>query len=228
MPLIRESFPVGLLVCNCSIVADPDTKQAIVVDPGAEAPDILARLERLGVQAVKLVHTHAHFDHVLGTGAVAQHTGAEVLLHAGDRWLYDNVELQARLFCIPWTPTTMAPLTRELADGDVLAFGGREARVLHTPGHTPGSLCFFVERTGETPVLFSGDTLFRRSVGRTDLWGGSSEQLLASIRDQLFTLPDDTIVVPGHGPPTTVGAERESNPFVGRRATAIFDGGSRG
>jgi glyoxylase-like metal-dependent hydrolase (beta-lactamase superfamily II) len=228
MPLIRESFPVGLLGCNCSIVADPDSKQAIVVDPGDQAPDILARLERLGVQAIKLVHTHAHFDHVLGTGAVAAQTGAEVLLHAGDRWLYDNVELQARLFGIPWTPTVMPPLTRDLSDGDVLAFGHREARVLHTPGHTPGSLCFFVERSGETPVLFSGDTLFRRSVGRTDLWGGSSEQLLASIRDQLLALPDDTIVVPGHGPPTTIGAERESNPYVGRRATAIVDGGSRG
>jgi glyoxylase-like metal-dependent hydrolase (beta-lactamase superfamily II) len=228
MPLIRESFPVGLLGCNCSIVADPESKQAIVVDPGDQAPDILARLERLGVQAVKLVHTHAHFDHVLGTGAVAKQTGAEVLLHAADRWLYDNVELQARMFGIPWTPTAMPPLTRELSNGDRLAFGPREAHVLHTPGHTPGSLCFFVERTGETPVLFSGDTLFRRSVGRTDLWGGSSEQLLASIRDQLLALPDDTIVVPGHGPPTTIGDERESNPYVGRRSSAIFDGGSGG
>lgn len=228
MPLIRESFPVGLLGCNCSIIADPDSKQAIVVDPGDQAPDILARLERLGVQAVKLIHTHAHFDHVLGTAAVAEQTGAEVLLHAGDRWLYDNVELQARTFGIPWTPKAMAPLTRELGDGDVLSFGNREARVLHTPGHTPGSLCFFVERTGETPLLFSGDTLFRRSIGRTDLWGGSAEQLLASIRDQLLSLPDDTIVVPGHGAPTTIGAEREGNPYVGRRAPAIADGGSRG
>jgi hydroxyacylglutathione hydrolase len=227
MALIRESFPVGLLGCNCSIVADPGTKQAIVVDPGDQAPEILARLERLGVQAVKLVHTHAHFDHVLGTGAVAERTGAEVLLHAGDRWLYDNVELQARMFGIPWSPAVMAPLTRELTGGEVLPFGNREARVLHTPGHTPGSLCFFVERTGETPVVFSGDTLFRRSIGRTDLWGGSAEQLLASIRDQLFSLPDDTIVVPGHGPPTTIGAEREANPYVGRRAPTIVDGGSR-
>ncbi len=226
MPLLRESFPVGLLGCNCSIVADPDTKQAIVVDPGDQAPDILARLEQLGVQAVKLIHTHAHFDHVLGTGAIAARTGAEVLLHAGDRWLYENVELQARTFGIPWSPTAMAPLTRELCDGDVLPFGHREARVLHTPGHTPGSVCFFLERAGETPVLFSGDTLFRRSVGRTDLWGGSSEELLASIRDQLFALPDDTVVVPGHGAPTTIGAERESNPYVGRRAPAIVDGGS--
>jgi hydroxyacylglutathione hydrolase len=226
MPLYRESFPVGLLGCNCSIVADPDTKHAIVVDPGDQAPDILARLAQRGMEAVKLVHTHAHFDHVLGTRAVAEQTGAEVLLHAGDRWLYENIDMQARAFGIPWPPTTMAPITRELVDGDVLPFGRREARVLHTPGHTPGSLCFFVERTGETPVLFSGDTLFRRSVGRTDLWGGSAEQLVASIRDQLFALPDDTIVVPGHGPPTTIGAERESNPVVGRRA-AIFDGGSR-
>ncbi len=225
MPLIRESFPVGLLGCNCSIVADPDTKQAIVVDPGDQAPEILARLEQLGVQAVKLVHTHAHFDHVLGTGAVADRTGAEVLLHAGDRWLYDNVELQARFFGIPYSPAAMVPVTRDLVGDDVLAFGNREAHVLHTPGHTPGSLCFFVERAGETPVLFSGDTLFRRSVGRTDLWGGSSAQLLASIRDQLFALPDDTIVVPGHGAPTTIGAERESNPYVGRRAQSIAGGG---
>jgi hydroxyacylglutathione hydrolase len=222
MTLIRESFPVGLLGCNCSIVADPETRQALVVDPGDQAPDILAALERLGVQAVRLVHTHAHFDHVLGTGAVAAATGAEVLLHADDRWLYDNVELQARSFGVPLPlPAPLPPPpTRELRDDEVLPFGQREARVLHTPGHTPGSLCFFVERTGETPLLFAGDTLFRRSVGRTDLWGGSFEQLAASIRDRLFSLPDDTLVIPGHGATTTIGAERDGNPFVGKRARA--------
>lgn len=231
MSLIRESFPVGLLGCNCSIVADPDTRQAIVVDPGDQAPDILARLERLGVQAVKLVHTHAHFDHVLGTGQVAERTGAEILLHPADRWLYDNVELQARFFGLPFSPDQQPPPpTRELTGDEVLAFGHREARVLHTPGHTPGSLCFFVERSGETPVLFAGDTLFRRSIGRTDLWGGSLEQLTASIRDRLFSLPEETVVVPGHGPTTTIGAERESNPFVGKPAgkpaRAVPDGSS--
>jgi glyoxylase-like metal-dependent hydrolase (beta-lactamase superfamily II) len=230
MPLIRESFPVGLLGCNCSIVADPDTRQALVVDPGDQAPDILAALRRLGVQAVKLVHTHGHFDHVLGTGEVAAATGAEVLIHAGDRWLYDNVELQARFFGLPLpSPAPLPPPpTRELAGDEALPFGNREARVLHTPGHTPGSLCFFVERGGETPLLFAGDTLFRRSVGRTDLWGGSFEQLAASIRERLFALPDDTLVIPGHGPPTSIGAEREDNPVVGKRARALPPGASRG
>jgi glyoxylase-like metal-dependent hydrolase (beta-lactamase superfamily II) len=228
MPLIRESFPVGLLGCNCSIVADPDTRQAIVVDPGDQAPDILARLEQLGVQAVKVVHTHAHFDHLLGTGEVAARTGAEILLHHADRWLYDNVELQVRFFGIPWSAAPPPPPTRELTGDEVLPFGNREARVLHTPGHTPGSLCFFLERTGETPVLFAGDTLFRRSIGRTDLWGGSSEQLLSSIRDRLFSLPAETIVVPGHGATTTIGAEREGNPYVGVRAGAVTAGGRRG
>ncbi len=227
MPLIRESFPVGLLGCNCSIVADPDTRKAIVVDPGDQAPDILARLEQLGVQAVKVVHTHAHFDHLLATGEVAARTGAEILLHHADRWLYDNVELQVRFFGIPWSATPPPPPTRELTGDEVLPFGNREARVLHTPGHTPGSLCFFLERTGETPVLFAGDTLFRRSIGRTDLWGGSSEQLLSSIRDRLFSLPAETIVVPGHGATTTIGAEREGNPYVGVRAGAVTSGGRR-
>jgi hydroxyacylglutathione hydrolase len=220
MPLIRESFPVGMLGCNCSIVADPNTRQALVVDPGDQAPDILAALQRLGVQAVKLVHTHAHFDHVLGTGAVAAATGAEILIHGDDRWLYDNVELQARFFGVP-VPAAASlppPPTRELRGDEVLTFGQREARVLHTPGHTPGSLCFFVERAGETPLLFAGDTLFRHSVGRTDLWGGSFEQLATSIRERLFALPDDTLVIPGHGPTTTVGAERDGNPYVGKRA----------
>jgi hydroxyacylglutathione hydrolase len=228
MALILESFPVGLLGCNCTIVVDPETRQALVVDPGDQAPDILAALERLGAQAVKLVHTHAHLDHVLGTGEVAARTGADILLHQADRWLYDNVELQARFFGLPWSPTPPPPPTRELAGDEVLAFGRREARALHTPGHTPGSLCFFVERTGETPLLFAGDTLFRRSIGRTDLWGGSFEQLSTSIRERLFSLPDDTVVIPGHGPSTTIGAEREGNPYVGKHARAPADGGSGG
>ena len=218
--LIIETFPVGVLGCNCTIVADPETHQGLVVDPGDQAPRILSALERLGVQAVKLVHTHAHFDHVLGTGEVAARTGAEILLHRADRWLYDNVELQARFFGLPWpaSATPPPPPTRELEGDEVLPFGQREARVLHTPGHTPGSLCFFVERSGEIPLLFSGDTLFRQSIGRTDLWGGSFEQLTSSIRERLFSLPEATVVIPGHGPSTTIGAEREGNPFVGARS----------
>jgi glyoxylase-like metal-dependent hydrolase (beta-lactamase superfamily II) len=207
---------VGALGCNCTIVACPETHQALVVDPGDEAARILEELKRQGVTAVALVHTHAHFDHVLGTSEVARRTGAEILLHRDDRWLYDNLGLQAQLFGLR-APAATAP-TRELVGGEVLPFGHQEARALHTPGHTPGSLCFLVEPPGERPLLFAGDTLFAGSIGRTDLWGGSKEQIVDSIRGPLFSLPDETLVIPGHGPDTTIAAEREDNPFVGKFA----------
>lgn len=217
--LFRKSFRVGALGCNCSIVACPETRQALVVDPGDEAPRILEELRREGLTAVRVVHTHAHFDHVLGTGDVAAATGAEVLLHRDDRWLYDNAPKQMALFGLggPGDAPPPAP-TRELLGDEVIPFGKREARALHTPGHTPGSLCFFHEHAGEAPLLFAGDTLFRGSIGRTDLWGGSLEDIGRSIRERLLTLPDDTVVIPGHGPETTIAAERENNPFVGRFA----------
>jgi glyoxylase-like metal-dependent hydrolase (beta-lactamase superfamily II) len=217
VPLIRESFPVGVLGCNCSIVACPDTHEALVVDPGDEAPAILAALKRLGVRAVRLVHTHAHFDHIMGTGEVAAETGAEIVLHKEDRWLYDNLAVQTSMFGLP-TPPPAPPPTRQLEADQALSFGRREAHAIHTPGHTPGSTCFFVETVGETPIVFAGDTLFAGSIGRTDLWGGSAPQLQSSIRQRLFALPDDTVVVAGHGPDTTIGAEKENNPFVGRRS----------
>jgi hydroxyacylglutathione hydrolase len=218
MTLLRTSFPVGALGCNCSIVACPDTREALVVDPGDEAPRILAELQRRGWQAVRVVHTHAHFDHVMGTAEVARATGAEAALHRDDRWLYDHVPEQLRLFGMGARPVTMTPDLRELTGGEVLAFGKREARVLHTPGHTPGSICLYLEQPGETPLLFAGDTLFAGSIGRTDLPGGSFEQIVTSIRGPLFALPESTLVIPGHGAQTTVGAEREENPYVGLRA----------
>lgn len=218
MPLLRRTFPVGALGCNCTILACPDTRQALVIDPGDDAADILADLARDGLTAVKLLHTHAHFDHVMGTADVAAATGAEVLLHRDDRWLYDHTLMQIEAFGVrrrdgqPWHPPP--PPTRELVGDEVLTFGRREARAVHTPGHTPGSTCFYVEGASETPLLLAGDTLFKQSIGRTDLWGGSLETIRQSIRERLFTLPDDTLVIPGHGPPTTIAAERESNPFV--------------
>jgi glyoxylase-like metal-dependent hydrolase (beta-lactamase superfamily II) len=215
LPLIRRSFPVGALGCNCSVVVCPDTKEALVVDPGGEAPRVLEALAAEGARAVRIVHTHAHFDHVMGTREVAAATGAETLIHADDRWLYDNVPMQAAMFGL-WQPTDVAPPppSRELAGDEALSFGRREARALHTPGHTPGSMCFFLERVGETPIVFAGDTLFRRSIGRTDLWGGSPDAILRSIRERLLTLPDATVVVAGHGPETTIGDERSRNPFI--------------
>lgn len=218
MPLLRRTFPVGALGCNCTILACPDTRQALVVDPGDDAADILADLARDGLTAVKLLHTHAHFDHVMGTADVAAATGAEVLLHRDDRWLYDHTLMQIEAFGVrrrdgqAWHPPP--PPTRELVGDEVLTFGRREARAVHTPGHTPGSTCFYVEAASETPLLLAGDTLFKQSIGRTDLWGGSLETIRQSIRERLFALPDDTLVIPGHGPPTTIAAERESNPFV--------------
>ena len=141
MPLIRRSFAVGALGCNCSVVVCPDTKEALVVDPGDEAPRMLEALAAQGARAVKIVHTHAHFDHVMGTGQVAADTGAEILVHAADRWLYDNVPLQTQLFGLPCADDAPPPPpTRELAGDEALAFGRREARALHTPG-TPPARC---------------------------------------------------------------------------------------
>jgi hydroxyacylglutathione hydrolase len=215
--LSRTSFRVGALGCTCTIVACPETHEALVIDPGDEAPRILAELERQGLRAVSLVHTHAHFDHVLGTREVAHATGAEIALHKGDRWLYEHVGEQLQLFGFGDVPVAMTAPTRELLGGEVLAFGRREARVLHTPGHTPGSLCVYIEGHGERPILFAGDTLFAGSVGRTDLPGGSFAELVQSIRGPLFALPEETLVVPGHGGETTIGLERMDNPFVGAR-----------
>jgi hydroxyacylglutathione hydrolase len=217
LPLVRRSFPVGALGCNCTIVACPDTHQGLVIDPGDEAPRILKELAALGVTAVALVHTHAHFDHVMGTGELGRSTGAEILIHRDDRWLYDNIAMQAGVFGLRAPAPPTAP-TRELSGGEVIPFGHREARALHTPGHTPGSLCLFLESPGERPLLFAGDTLFAGSIGRTDLWGGSMPQIVASIQGPLFSLPESTIVIPGHGPLTTIGAEREDNPIVGKFA----------
>ena len=219
MPLLRQTFPVGALGCNCTIISCPDTKEALVIDPGDEAPAILDALAADGLRAVKIVHTHAHFDHVMATGDVAARTGADVLLHKDDRWLYDNAIMQTQMFGLarPGDRPPPAP-THELAGDEAIAFGRREVRALHTPGHTPGSLCLYFEETGGTPLLFAGDTLFKGSVGRTDLWGGSLPAITHSIRDRLLTLPDATLVIPGHGPETTVAGEREDNPFVGRFA----------
>ena len=209
---------MGALGCNCSIIACPETSEALVVDPGDEAPRILAELQRRGWKAVQIVHTHAHFDHVMGTDAVSHATGAETSLHKGDRWLYDHVPDQLRLFGLPARAVTTPAPTRELAGGEVLTFGKHEARVLHTPGHTPGSICLYLETAGEPPLLLAGDTLFAGSIGRTDLPGGSFEEIVTSIRGPLFSLPETTLVVPGHGPETTIGLERMDNPYVGGRA----------
>lgn len=208
---ILETFPVGPLQCNCTILADPVSREAVVIDPGDEAERILRALQSEKLKPVALLHTHAHLDHITGSRAVKEATGAPIRLHAGDRPLYDALPEQAAFFGFraeaPAAPDV--PLT----DGEIIPFGTYALRAIHTPGHTPGSTCFSLE--GDHPRLFSGDTLFRRSIGRTDLWGGDTDAIVESIRRRLFTLPGETPVVCGHGPDTTVDEEKRANPFVG-------------
>ncbi len=208
-PLV-ETFPVGPLQCNCSILVDQATREAVVIDPGDEPERILRALAEAKAKPVALLHTHAHFDHITGTAELSRATGAPIRLHAADRPLYDALPDQASFFGL--SAETPRPPDAPLYDGEVIRFGGFQIRALHTPGHTPGSTCFVLE--GESPVLFSGDTLFRRSIGRTDLWGGDTRAILSSIRGRLFTLPGDTPVVCGHGPGTTIEEEKRLNPFA--------------
>jgi hydroxyacylglutathione hydrolase len=205
-----ETFPVGPLQCNCSIVVDGSTREAVVIDPGDEPDRILKALEAADVRPVALLHTHAHLDHITGTDLVAESTGAPIRLHPADRPLYEALPEQAAFFGL--TAREPRPLDAPLSDGEIIRFGGSSLRAIHTPGHTPGSTCFHLE--GDEPLLFSGDTLFRRSIGRTDLWGGDTELILASIREKLFALPGDTRVICGHGPNTAIEEEKSLNPFA--------------
>lgn len=209
--LLLKKFPLGPLQCNCSILACERTKEAIVVDPGAEAEKILAVLREEGWKPKFLVHTHAHFDHIGATEAVHAKVGGEVCLHRDDLFLYDNVAMQTALFRIP--AFGVPPVEHWLEDKDRLAFGDYKMEVLHTPGHTPGSLSFYVP-TKEGSHVFTGDTLFQGSIGRTDLWGGDFGQLMKSIRGKLLDLDDGAVVHAGHGPETTIGQEKAENPFL--------------
>jgi len=215
--VLIDSFPVGPLGCNCAIVADPDARKAIVLDPGDEPDRILGVLHANGLTPVALVHTHAHFDHVGCSALLKRLTGAPLLLHKEDVPIYQYVEEQGRMFGIEIEPP--AAVDGFLTHGGTIPCGTGALEVLHTPGHTPGSVCF--RMAGGKDVLFSGDTLFRRSVGRTDLWGGSSEALVDSIRTKLFALPGDVLVLPGHGERTTIAEEARLNPFVGSRSLKL-------
>ena len=207
---IVETFPVGALQCNCVIIADERTKTAIVVDPGDEIERITAALDRRGLKVAFIVATHAHIDHVGGFAELKTLTGAKTMLHEADVPLYQNLVEQAAWLGVP-PPTTIA-IDGGLDETAGLSLGAIKLDVCHTPGHSPGSVSLVLPDT--IPMLFSGDTLFAGSIGRTDLWGGSFEDIIASIRSKLLTMPDETVVIPGHGPRTTVGAERRTNPFL--------------
>ena len=206
--MIVESFPVGPFQCNCMILGCEETKAAIVIDPGEESDRIVDRLEKLRLKTIYLLHTHAHLDHIGATDSVQKKTGAKTGLHEDDMPLCENLHIQAERFGLPTPPVPAIDLF--LKGGDSLSFGERKAEVLHTPGHTPGSLSFYIPTFG----LITGDTLFAGSVGRTDLWGGSHPTLIRSIQKELLSFPDETMVYPGHGPKTTIGKERRGNPFL--------------
>lgn len=209
--MLFKNFPVGPLQCNCSILACEETGEALIIDPGDEAEKILAELAAHRLKPKWIVHTHAHFDHVGATRAVQEKTRAEVCLHRGDLFLFENVPMQATLFGLK--AESAGSVQHFINDKDVLSFGNHKIEVLHTPGHTPGSVTFYLSLK-EGPLLFTGDTLFLQGIGRTDLWGGDFKKLIRSIQEKLLPFKDDTLVFPGHGPKTTIGFERRENPFV--------------
>ena len=207
--MIFRSFPVPPLGCNCSIIGDSLSKKAIVVDPGGDHEGILATLRDLDLTVTLIIHTHAHFDHFLASGEMHKATGAPLCLHRADQPLWENLELQCQLFEVPYTPVP-AP-NQWLGDGETLSVGNLAAIATHTPGHTPGSMCFHLE---SEKLLLAGDTLFRGSIGRTDLWGGDAAAIERSIKKRLYTLDEATRVITGHGPETTIGFEIRNNAFV--------------
>ncbi|HLY09331.1 MAG TPA: MBL fold metallo-hydrolase [Planctomycetota bacterium] len=204
--MIHQIVAVGPLQCNCHILADEASREAVIIDPGDDADEILRRVKGYSVRA--LLHTHCHFDHMTGTRKVAEATGAEILIHPADKAYYDSLAGQYRMFGMPRDVDDPLPVKRFLKDGDAIDVGKHTLQVIHTPGHTQGSCCFHTEG-----VLLSGDTLFHRGIGRTDLPGGNPEEELESIRKRLFTLDPETVVYPGHGSKTTIGQERAENPF---------------
>jgi glyoxylase-like metal-dependent hydrolase (beta-lactamase superfamily II) len=198
-----------MLQCNCSILGDETSREAIVVDPGDDIPRIMAVVQRHRLTVKQILITHAHIDHIAGAARLKRLTGAPILYNPRDLPLVKMMDVQAGWLGIA-TPEVHPP-DDTLEDGRVIAISGLSGNIFHTPGHTQGSVCLHLPTQN---LLLAGDTLFAGSVGRTDLPGGDGPTLIRSIHEKLLPLPDTTIVVPGHGPNTTIGAERESNPFL--------------
>jgi len=207
--ILIESFPVGPLQCNCTILGDSATGEAIVIDPGDEITRIHTRLTKLGLKLKQILITHAHIDHVGGALKLKRLTGAPILLNENDLPLLQMMEMQAAWIGID-TPETASP-DASLQDGMRVGLENVPAQVLHTPGHTQGSVCLHFAPLN---LLVAGDTLFAGSIGRTDLPGGNSRQIIDSIHSRLLVLPEETRVLPGHGPATTIGEEKQRNPFL--------------
>jgi glyoxylase-like metal-dependent hydrolase (beta-lactamase superfamily II) len=207
--MILETFPVGPLPCNCTLLGDEATGEAIVIDPGDEVSRIHRRLTELGLKLKQILVTHAHIDHVGGALRLKRLTGAPILLNENDLPLLAMMDSQASWLGV--APPETAPPDENLAEGLTVGLDHYPAQVLHTPGHTQGSICLHF---APLKLLIAGDTLFAGSIGRTDLPGGNSGQIIDSIHSRLLTLPDETKVLTGHGPATTIGTERRSNPFL--------------
>jgi len=207
--MVHEILPVGPLQCNCSVIGDDVSHEAIVIDPGDDIEDVLAVVRKHKLQVKQIVITHAHIDHVGGAMKLRAATGAPVLLNQNDYELLKMLDVQAAW--IGMAPPDKVEIDQNVGQADTVKAGSLVADVIHTPGHTEGSICLYfpVEKK-----LIAGDTLFAGSIGRTDLPGGSMQKILRSLHDKVLALPDETIVVPGHGPMTTIGEERESNPFL--------------
>jgi len=210
--MIHEILPVGPLQCNCSIVGDETTHEAMVIDPGDEIEDILVLVQNRKLQVKQIVVTHAHIDHVGGAMKLRAATGAPILLNQNDYALLKMLDVQAAW--LGMKSPGKVEIDQSVGQSDVVKAGSLAANVLHTPGHTEGSICLYFPAEKK---LIAGDTLFAGSIGRTDLPGGSFEKIMSSLRGQVLALPDETVVIPGHGPETTIGEERGSNPFLQKR-----------
>jgi glyoxylase-like metal-dependent hydrolase (beta-lactamase superfamily II) len=207
--MIHKIFPVGPLQCNCSIIGDEQTHEAMVIDPGDQIEGILEILRQEGLTLKQIVITHAHIDHVGGAMKLKAATGAPILMNQNDYALLKMLDMQAAW--IGMRPPGEVEVDEAVSHGRVLTIGEISSNVIHTPGHTEGSICLYFP---EEQKLIAGDTLFAGSIGRTDLPGGSMDKIMRSLHTQVLALPDETEVVPGHGPITTIGEERETNPFL--------------
>lgn len=210
--MIHEILPVGPLQCNCSVIGDEKTREAIVIDPGDDIEQVLERVRKHSLNVKQIVITHAHIDHVGGAMKLRAATGAPILLNQNDYALLKMLDAQAAW--LGMAAPGKVEIDQSIGQADVVKTGPLVAQVLDTPGHTEGSICLYFSTENK---LIAGDTLFAGSIGRTDLPGGSFEKIIRSIHNRVLALPDETVVVPGHGPLTTIGEERESNPFLVRR-----------
>ena len=207
--MIHEILPVGPLQCNCSVIGDETTHEAMVIDPGDEIDNVIAILRRHKLVVKQIVITHAHIDHVGGATKLRAATGAPILLNQNDQDLLSMLDVQAA-WC-RMAPPGEVKVDQSIGTADTVRAGSLTADVIHTPGHTEGSVCLYFAAEKK---LIAGDTLFAGSIGRTDLPGGSMAKIISSLHEKVLALPDETVVVPGHGPLTTIGEERESNPFL--------------